>query len=70
MTVQLNGLSGALEVHGHWVQIQHKWMLMESFGRIDFFTIPAQYKNANITNFILAVPLEINQTNEVINLEM
>ena len=34
-----------------------------------FHKLP-QYKNANIANFILAVPLERNWTNEVYNLEI
>ena len=37
---------------------------------IEFFTISPQYKNANIANFILALPLKINKSNEVYNLEM
>ena len=27
--------------------------------QIEFFMIPPQYKNANIANFVLAVPLKI-----------
>ena len=34
------------------------------------FTISLQYKNANIANFILAVLLEINNTNEVCTAKM
>ena len=34
------------------------------------FTKFPQYKNANIANFILAVPLEMNGTNEVYNLQI
>ena len=37
---------------------------------IEFFTNSPQYKNANIANFILAVPSETNYTNEVCNFEM
>ena len=29
-----------------------------------------QHKNANIAKFVLAVPLEMNKTNEVFNFEM
>ena len=38
--------------------------------RLGFFTNFPWYKNANIANFILAVPLEMSQTNEVCNFEM
>ena len=34
-----------------------------------FFTNSAQYKNANTANFVLAVALEMNWTNEVWNFE-
>ena len=39
---------------------------------IEFFTISPQYKNANIANFILALPLKINKSiaMKVYNLEM
>ena len=37
---------------------------------LGFFTNPPQNKNANIANFISAMPLESNWTNEVCNLEM
>ena len=37
-------------------------------GTVGFFTNSPQYKNANIANFVLAVPLERNSTNEVYNL--
>ena len=37
---------------------------------LGFFTNSPQYRNANISNFVLAVPLEINKTNEVYNLGM
>ena len=36
----------------------------------EFFTNSRQYKNANIANFVLAVPLEMNQTSVVCKLEM
>ena len=36
---------------------------------IEFFTNSLQHKNANIANFVLAVPLERNWTNDVYNLE-
>ena len=48
-------------VHGwpcNWVVREHKCPL-------GFFTNFPQYKNANIANFILAVPLEMNKTNKV-----
>ena len=35
-----------------------------------FFTNSAQYKNANIPPFFLAVPLEITKTNKILNLEI
>ena len=35
--------------------------------RIRFFTNSQQYKNVSITNFVLVVPLEINETNEPCN---
>ena len=35
-----------------------------------FFANSPQYKNANIANFVLSVPLEMNWTNEVWNFEM
>ena len=37
---------------------------------MDVFTNFRQYKNANIANFVLAVPLEINKTNGVYNLKV
>ena len=36
-------------------------------GTIEFFTNSPEYKNANIANFILAVPSERNWTNEDCN---
>ena len=46
----------------------------EQFGSlgilIRFFTKSPPYKNANIANFVLAVPLEMNETSEVCNLEI
>ena len=35
-----------------------------------FFTNSQQYKNSNIANFVLDLPLEMNKTNEDRNLEM
>ena len=32
---------------------------------VEFFTIPPQYKNANVANFILAEPFKIKKTNKV-----
>ena len=37
---------------------------------IEIFTNSPLHKNANIANFVLAVPFKINKTNEVCNLEM
>ena len=37
---------------------------------LEFFTNCPKYKNANIANFVLALPLKINQSNEVFKLEM
>ena len=37
-------------------------------GELEFFRNIPQYKNANIGNFVLTVPLEINWTNDVYNL--
>ena len=44
----------------------------EKLSRYVFANSPPlpQYKNANIANFISAVPLEQTQINEVFNLEM
>ena len=36
----------------------------------EVFTNYSQHKNANIANFVLAVPFEINMTNEICNLNM
>ena len=37
---------------------------------LGFFTNPPQNENANIVNFISAMPLESNWTNEICNLQM
>ena len=37
---------------------------------LEFFKNSPQYKNANTKNFVLAVPSEMNCTNEVCNLQM
>ena len=37
---------------------------------LEFFTNPPQYENPKITNFVLAVPLQINWSNEDFNLEI
>ena len=34
------------------------------------FSQTVQYKNANITNFVLAMPMTMNKTIEICNLEM
>ena len=36
----------------------------------EIFTNAAQYKDANVANFVLALPLEKNRTKEVYNFEM
>ena len=41
-----------------------------AMGSIEVFINSPQYKNANITYLVLAVPLETKWTNEVCNLEM
>ena len=37
---------------------------------MEFFTNSSENKNANIVNFVLAVPSEINYTTRAYNLEM
>ena len=37
---------------------------------VGFFTNSTQYKNVNIANFVIAVPLDMNETSEVCNLEI
>ena len=37
---------------------------------IEFFTNSPQYKNANIANFILAMPFRIDQADEVYSLDI
>ena len=44
--------------------------LFLSFRVDGFFTNSSHYKNANFSNFVLAVPFEINYTNEVRNFKM
>ena len=39
-------------------------------GLLEVFTNSQQNKNANITNFVLAVPPEMNKTKEVYNVEI
>ena len=39
-------------------------------SNLEVFTNSPQYKNANIANFVLAVPLEINKNNEFHNIQM
>ena len=38
--------------------------------RLEFFTNSHKYKNVNIANLVLAVPLKRNWTNEVCSIEM
>ena len=38
--------------------------------QIEVFTNSLQHKNTNIANFVLAVPFEMNMTNEIWNLNM
>ena len=40
------------------------------FMLLEVFTVSLQYKNANIVNFVLTVPLEMNKNNEFHNLQM
>ena len=40
------------------------------YHKIEVFTNSLQYKNANIANFILAVPFRMSLTNEICNLNM
>ena len=37
---------------------------------LEFFILSPQHKNANIANFVLTVPLEMNKTNEILNPEV
>ena len=37
---------------------------------LEVFTNCTQYKNVNIARLVLAMPLEMNKTNEVCNLEI
>ena len=39
-------------------------------GSVGFFTNSPQYKNVNFAKLVLTLPLEMNETNEVYNLEM
>ena len=41
----------------------------KDIAALGFFTNSPQYKNANIANFVLALPSERNWTNEVYNFE-
>ena len=49
---------------------QEPLLPLEFSRQLEFFTNVSQYKNGNIANFVLAVPLEKNCTNEVYNLDM
>ena len=51
--------------------ILDEWLLISISGvKIWFFTNFPQYKNTNFSNFIFAVPLKRNWTNEVSNFQM
>ena len=53
--------------------MSHKQLVLRSVlcgFPIELYTISLQYKNANITNFALAVPFKIKKTSKVHNLEM
>ena len=63
-TPQTQTLPGLTSSGGHWNK------QYASYWDTHLFTISQQYKNATIVNFILAVPLERNWTNEVCNLEV
>ena len=47
-----------------------KMAQVSSSSTIGFFTNSPQYKNANIANSVLTLPLEISWTNEVCNIEI
>ena len=49
---------------------KYKQSMAKIASAIEFFTNSLQYKKANIVNFILAVPLEMNYTNEIHNVAM
>ena len=44
--------------------------LFFQIAQIEFFAIALQYKNGNIANFILALPLQINWSNKACNVEI
>ena len=44
--------------------------ITEDTWSVEFFMFSQQYKNANIVNFVLAVPFIIKKTYKVSNLEM
>ena len=47
-------------------------VVVSSYGvfTLEVLTDSPQYKNANIANFVLAVPLEMNKKSEVCNIQM
>ena len=51
----------------NFYEVVNKFLLR--FYKTGFLKL-STIQNANIANFVLAVPLEINWTNEVFNLEM
>ena len=48
-----------------------KWLHCTVFMSmaLEFFTNSPQYKNANIANFVLVMPLDINYASEVYDIE-
>ena len=44
------------------------WKILNEM--LEFFTVSPQHKNVNVANFVLALPLKINQTNVAFNLKM
>ena len=64
-------LHGILELLHGILELLHGILDPRYLRRVNgFFTNSPQNKNANIANFVLAMSLEINWTNEVCNLEM
>ena len=48
----------------HFSPVTHKTI------PIEFFLNSPQYKNANVANLVLAIPLQVDWANEVYNFEM
>ena len=51
-------------------EIQKNCSASHNPTKIEVFTNSSQYKNANIANFVLAVPLECNWTNKVCSIKI